>query len=81
MNPIEMTVVAIAIGALLTIITLVVLFAVFHRRIDELYNALGNSVHDVEKAIAGQSEKIAVIHHVATTSAAPGAAASGASKN
>ncbi len=70
MNPVETSLAAIAMTALLMIVTLVVLFAMFHRKIDQLYTALADRVHDVETAIAGQGEKIAVIHHVAVASSA-----------
>ena len=85
MNPVETSLVAVAITAVLMIVTLVVLFALFHRKIDQLYTALADRIHDLESAIAGQGEKIAVIHHVAvassasasTTVAAPTPSASG----
>ena len=77
MNPVETSLVAVAMTALLMIVTLVVLFALFHRKIDQLCTALADRVHDVESAIAGQGEKIAVIHHVAVASStsAPATAA------
>jgi len=85
MNPVETSLAAIAITTLLIIVTVVVLFALFHRKIDQLFNDLADRVHSVETAIAGQGEKIAVIHHVAVaasgsapaTASAPGSSASG----
>ncbi len=71
MNPVETSLAAVAITTLLIIVAVVVLFSVFHRKIDQLYNALADRVHDVETAIAGLGEKIAVIHHVAVAQAAP----------
>jgi hypothetical protein len=76
MNSVETTVVAVAAAAMLTIVTVVVLFAMFHRKIDQLYNALAARIHEVAQTIDGQREKIAVIHHVATSPLAPGAAVS-----
>jgi len=81
MNPVETSLAAIAITTLLIIVTVVVLFALFHRKIDQLYNDLADRVHSVETAIAGQGEKIAVIHHVAvaSSSSAPATASAPAS--
>jgi preprotein translocase subunit SecY len=91
MNSVETTVVAVAAAAMLTIVALVVLFALFHRKIDQLYTALAERIHEVEQTIDGQREKIAVIHHVATSpptpamvsapAAAPAAAAPPSGKN
>ncbi len=81
MNPAEMMVLAVAITALLMTVTVVVLFAVFHRRIDQFYNAIADRMHEVEKSIEAHGQKIAVIHHIATAAAtatspaAPAAAA------
>ena len=85
MNPVETSIAAIAITTLLVIVAVVVLFALFHRKIDQLYNDLTDRIHNVETAIAGQGEKIAVIHHVVVaasssapaTASAPGSSASG----
>ena len=81
MNPVETSLAAIAITTLLIIVTVVVLFALFHRKIDQIYNDLAARVHNVETAIAGQGEKIAVIHHVAvaSSSSAPATASAPAS--
>jgi len=81
MNPVETSLAAIAITTLLIIVTVVVLFALFHRKIDQIYNDLADRVHNVETAIAGQGEKIAVIHHVAvaSSSSAPATASAPAS--
>lgn len=69
MNSVESIVLAVALAALLTTVTMVALFAVFHRKIDQFYNTVLGRFHEIEKSIEGQSEKIAVIHHVATVAA------------
>jgi hypothetical protein len=86
MNPIEAAIAAVLLSACVTAFTLIVLFAVFHRKIDQSYNAIAGRVHEVEKSIEAQGEKIAVIHHVATVAAGvplavPSAAAQPVTKN
>ncbi len=69
MSPLETAIAAVLLSACVTAFTLIVLFAVFHRKIDQFYNALADRMREVEKSIQAHGEKIAVIHYVATVAA------------